>query len=718
MINIKNLSKKYENKYVIKNLNAEFKKNKLIFITGRSGCGKSTLLNIIGGLEKCDSGEILFDNNEVDFENKKEEIKIDYVFQNFNLIENLSGLQNILISNQIINREVNVSDIYEIAKVLNISKKTLNKKVSKLSGGEKQRVAIIRSLSRGSDILLCDEPTGNLDAKNSDEIFNLLSKLKDSKTIIVVSHDLESAKKYGDYIFDMETKMMMENKLPSVDKKPVVNVKDHKTKFSKYKPILSLTWSDFKRKWLLFLLVLLTFVTTCISTSTAVNLTQKTFNINSSYKNQIEQNIYEVETKHHSSYITSYDLEHINDKGFDYISQNYITRIPYYYINGEKTFLEDIFFVDNGEYLSNNIWINSNKKIPFLNDNEIILGKDIVDKLKIEDPIGKKFEILTSKNDEEIKQEFTIIGINENINIRDIYYTYLNKNVSFNWSYDIAKIFSKDVYLENITLNGKPTPSFDSTKIQKVLPQNDNIKILNGRYIENYDEILIPSSNVYADKKYLNQYFNIGGIYRGFYVKVVGIYENDSDEIMISNDLYNIKNENVFKSINIYTDDKNKIEELEKEGYRIINYTDEAIAKIVSSQNSTSIILAYISFALALLSLLFITVFSFMSIHSKRKIIGILKVYGAKPFQSLMYHISIIVLLMILTLIVSLIFVQPIQFLLYSNMNSFAKITPIVTEVYAKTLITWIIIFSLTIFIYTSISLSTFFKKSLLLLRG
>lgn len=287
-----------------------------------------------------------------------------------------------------------------------------------------------------------------------------------------------------------------------------------------------------------------------------------------------------------------------------------------------------------------------------------------------------------------------------------------------NWSYDIAKIFSKDVYLENITLNGKPTPSLDSTKIQKVLPQNDNIKILDGRRIENYDEILIPSSDVYADKKYLNEYFNIGGIYRGFYVKVVGIYENDSDEIMISNDLYNIKNENVFKSINIYTDDKSKIEELEKEGYRIINYTDEAIAKIVSSQNSTSIILAYISFALALLSLLFITVFSFMSIHSKRKIIGILKVYGAKPFQNLMYHISSIILLMILTLIVSLIFVQPIQFLLYSNMNSFAKITPIVTEVYAKTLITWIIIFSLTIFIYTSISLSTFFKKSLLLLRS
>lgn len=718
MINIINLSKKYENQDVIKNLNVEFKKNKLIFITGRSGCGKSTLLNIIGGLEKCDSGEILIDNNEVDFANKNEEIKIDYVFQNFNLIGNLSGLQNILISNQIVNREVNESDIYDIAKVLNISKKTLNKKVSKLSGGEKQRIAILRSLSRGSDILLCDEPTGNLDYKNSDEIFNLLSKLKDFKTIIVVSHDLESAKKYGDYILDMETKTMLENKLPSVDKKPVINVNGHKTKFSKYKPIIYLTWSDFKRKWLLFLLVLLTFVTTCISTSTAINLTQKSFNINSSYKNQIEQNIYEIETKHYSSYITRYELKHIADKGFDYISENYITPIPYYYTNSEKIFFEDIFFVDNSEYLSNNIWINSNKKIPFLNDNEIILGKNIVETLNIKDPIGKKFEIFISKNDEEIKQEFTIIGINENINIRDIYYTYLNKNVSLNWSYDIAKIFSKGAYLENITLNGKPTPSFGSPKIHKVTPQNDNIKILEGRNIENYDEILIPSSDIYADKKYLNEYFNIGGIMKGFSVKVVGIYENDNDEIMISNDLYNIKNDNAFKSINVYTDDKSKIEELEKEGYRITNYINEAISKIVNEQNSTSFILAYISFALALLSLLFITVFSFMIIHSKRKIIGILKIYGAKPFQSLMYHISSIILLMVLTLVISLIIIQPIQFLLYSNMNSFTKITPIMSEVYFKMLITWMIIFGFTIFIYTSISISTFFKKSLLLLRG
>ncbi|MBW0596548.1 ATP-binding cassette domain-containing protein [Mycoplasma anatis] len=718
MMKIRNLTKKFNNQVVIDNLDLEFENNKLIFIVGRSGCGKSTLLNLIAGLEKPDSGEISINDDSNNINNHNNDQKIDFIFQDFNLIENLSGLQNIIISNQIINRNISKLDIYDIASKINISKQTLNKKVSKLSGGEKQRVAILRSITRESDIILCDEPTGNLDAKNSDEIFSLLSNLKKSKTIIVVSHDLEAAKKYGDYIFDLESKTLIQNNIDCIEEKNISNIKSKKNSFTKFKPILSLTWSDFKKKWFLFLLVIFTFVTTCISTSTTINLTQHSFNINKSYKNQIEQNIYEIKGYKNSNFLTSWDLNNLKKYGFDHISEEYINRVPYFYINNDWEVFNNVFFTDNSKYMMENIWINSNTKIPFLNDNDIVLGKDIVEKLNINNPVGKKIEIYVSDNDKEIKYDFNIVGVNENITINDTYYTYFSKNMSLEWAWDIAGIFDKEIYFISKSAQDEHLSNLISPTSYKVISHQDNVKILEGKDISNFNEILIPSSSEYANSKYLNEYFTIGGWRNNFLVKAVGIYESESNEILVSSDLYNIGKENLYKSINVYTDDKGKIENLENTSYySVTNYTDQAISKIVNSQSSTSIILAYISFGLGLLSLIFITIFSFMSIHSKRKEIGILKVYGAKPLQSLMYHLCTIVLMLLLTLLFSFASVQLLQNSLYSSMENFSKITPIISEIYLKMFILWLIIFAFTIIIYTSISITTFFKKSLNLLR-
>lgn len=204
MIELENISKKFNDQVIFENLNLRFPKNRMIFITGRSGSGKTTLLNLILGIENSDSGEIYIGDEKIKLKEYLKNNKIDCVFQSYNLVENISAMDNILIANQIINRDIAKTEIVELAKKLDISEEILNKEVSKLSGGQKQRIAILRSITRDSEIILCDEPTGNLDQNNSDEVFKILSSLKSNKTIIIITHDVKSAKRYGDYIYDLE----------------------------------------------------------------------------------------------------------------------------------------------------------------------------------------------------------------------------------------------------------------------------------------------------------------------------------------------------------------------------------------------------------------------------------------------------------------------------------------------------------------------------------
>lgn len=213
MIELENISKKFNDQVIFENLNLRFPKNMMIFITGRSGSGKTTLLNLILGIENSDSGEIYIGDEKIKLKEYLKNNKIDCVFQSYNLVENISAMDNILIANQIINRDIAKTEIVELAKKLDISEEILNKEVSKLSGGQKQRIAILRSITRDSEIILCDEPTGNLDQNNSDEVFKILSSLKSNKTIIIITHDVKSAKRYGDYIYDLEKNILVNNEV-------------------------------------------------------------------------------------------------------------------------------------------------------------------------------------------------------------------------------------------------------------------------------------------------------------------------------------------------------------------------------------------------------------------------------------------------------------------------------------------------------------------------
>ena len=192
IIELKNIKKCYGENLLFEGVNLEVQKGEFLGIKGESGSGKSTLLNIIGLLEECE-GDIIIEGKKRSCRNEKEvrrllSRKIGYLFQNFALIDDQTTYQNLkIVLKGIKKNEAKKLMLQELEKVG--LGDILNKKICQLSGGEQQRVAIVRCILHNSDIILADEPTGSLDEKNTEVIMSLLTELnKKGKTIIMVSH--------------------------------------------------------------------------------------------------------------------------------------------------------------------------------------------------------------------------------------------------------------------------------------------------------------------------------------------------------------------------------------------------------------------------------------------------------------------------------------------------------------------------------------------------
>lgn len=209
VLEIKDLIKDYYHKEkkieVLKSLSYNFEKEKFYGIMGHSGSGKTTLFNIIGTIDKEYNGNILVNSKNISSLNDEDmaslrNLEIGFVFQDFFLDEGLTALENVMVP-MIINANIPKEEREVIAKKLlkEVGMEDREKHFPKeLSGGEKQRVAIARALSNNPNILLCDEPTGNLDEETENKIFALLKNLsKSGKCVIVVSHSNE-VKSYAD----------------------------------------------------------------------------------------------------------------------------------------------------------------------------------------------------------------------------------------------------------------------------------------------------------------------------------------------------------------------------------------------------------------------------------------------------------------------------------------------------------------------------------------
>lgn len=213
MLEVKDLVKVYKTKggaevRALDGITLSFEEKGMVFLLGRSGSGKSTLLNVCGGLDSPDSGEIIVDG--VSFESFKakdyDEYRnkyIGFIFQEYNLIDNFNVEQNISLALEL-QKEKNKNELVEKSleqvRLQGYGKRHINE----LSGGQKQRVAIARALVKNPSMIFADEPTGNLDSITAGEVFDILKKLSEERLIVVVSHDRESAERYGDRIVELQ----------------------------------------------------------------------------------------------------------------------------------------------------------------------------------------------------------------------------------------------------------------------------------------------------------------------------------------------------------------------------------------------------------------------------------------------------------------------------------------------------------------------------------
>lgn len=202
LLSAKNISKTFQGKKVLDNINIEIKKSEVIAISGMSGAGKTTLLNILSTLDKPDmqNNSSLFINNQDVFNSDNNKLSIlrnqmiGFVFQFHELIPELNILENVCLPAWIKkddNAEIKAKELLEYFGLIDF----LHKKPSTLSGGEKQRVAIARSLINEPKIIFADEPTGNLDSKNSKILFDLFFKLRDDYncSVVIVTHNESNA---------------------------------------------------------------------------------------------------------------------------------------------------------------------------------------------------------------------------------------------------------------------------------------------------------------------------------------------------------------------------------------------------------------------------------------------------------------------------------------------------------------------------------------------
>lgn len=240
MLELKNIKKDYKSGdtvvQALKGINIKFREHEFVSILGQSGCGKTTLLNIIGGLDRYTSGDLIINGKSTkEFKDKDwdayRNYSVGFVFQSYNLIPHQTILSNVELALTIsgVSKKERRERAIEALKEVGLEEQ-IHKKPNQLSGGQMQRVAIARALVNNPDIILADEPTGALDTKTSVQIMDLLKKISENKLIIMVTHNAELAEKYSTRVIKILDGIITDDSNPyKEEKEKIKNAKTGRT---------------------------------------------------------------------------------------------------------------------------------------------------------------------------------------------------------------------------------------------------------------------------------------------------------------------------------------------------------------------------------------------------------------------------------------------------------------------------------------------------------
>lgn len=322
MIVLKEIEKIYLTKnspqvVALKNINLTFESKGMVFITGKSGCGKSTLLNILGALDSCTSGSMIIENKNINEFTEKEldnyrNSYVGFVFQEFHVLNAYNVYDNIRLAKELQQEKISEKELdayLEKVSLTNLGKRKMNE----LSGGQKQRIAILRALIKNPRIILADEPTGNLDKINSEQIFEILKEISQEKLVIIVTHDLEAAQKYADRIIELKDGEIINDTKPTLNpEKTTLTLKESHLPFLF---ALKLAWNNLKRypkKCILTIILFFMSLLCCIllinsSLFNSTSLAIKLMNLNENYNIEVHKINYVQNTKWKEEWQTAED---------------------------------------------------------------------------------------------------------------------------------------------------------------------------------------------------------------------------------------------------------------------------------------------------------------------------------------------------------------------------------------------------------------------------
>lgn len=554
MLELKNVSKFYYKKGIVSSgiskVSLKFDMGEFIAITGESGSGKSTLLNVISGLDTYEEGEMYVNGEETSHYNEEdyEEYRKKYIgniFQSFNLVNSYTVYQNVELV-LLINGETRRSVKH---KVIDILKKVdlykyRHTKVSKLSGGMKQRVSIARCLAKDTPIIIADEPTGNLDSKNAKSVLKLLYEISKYKLVIVVTHNFEQISEYATRRITMHDGSVIED-MKLKDKNEVKEV--NTSKFKKTKVISNLRLGirntfNIVPKFLLLTFVYLFVLISIVGVYSAFLELESANNTYNSFFNETDANKRVIVKKKDNSSFTNEEINKLKsisnvDKVItnDYVYDYSMSLMDYENIFLDSNFMKLEEFKGKLKY----------GRMP-LNDNEIIVSGS-KENYYIED-LGSELinkEVSINSGSDEIKVKIVGVSVFEKYNwmvtsyVSDKIYNYVENHVE--QVYGTTKVFISD-NSQNVNPNIKISDILSEGQVYISENYSYNCKSYNCMK----DSLNIKFSNMYTNKEI--SLSNVKVYNKSNFKKIFGSEYDDMDTIYLSNNDY----DKLYKNNNIY----------------------------------------------------------------------------------------------------------------------------------------------------------------------
>ena len=554
MLELKNVSKFYYKKGIVSSgiskVSLKFDMGEFIAITGESGSGKSTLLNVISGLDTYEEGEMYVNGEETSHYNEEdyEEYRKKYIgniFQSFNLVNSYTVYQNVELV-LLINGETRRSVKH---KVIDILKKVdlykyRHTKVSKLSGGMKQRVAIARCLAKDAPIIIADEPTGNLDSKNAKSVLKLLYEISKYKLVIVVTHNFEQISEYATRRITMHDGSVIED-MKLKDKNEVKEV--NTSKFKKTKVISNLRLGirntfNIVPKFLLLTFVYLFVLISIVGVYSAFLELESTNNAYNSFFNETDANKRVIVKKKDNSSFTNEEINKL--KSISNV-EKVITNDYVYYYSMSLIDYENIFLDSNFMKLEEFKGKLKYGRMP-LNDSEIIVSGS-KENYYIED-MGSELinkEVSINSGSDEIKVKIVGVSVFEKYNwmvtsyVSDKIYNYVENHVE--QVYGTTKVYVSD----------NSQIEYPNIKTSDILSEGQVYISENYSYnCKSYncmkDSLNIKFSNMYTNKEI--SLSNVKVYNKNNFKKIFGSEYDDMDTIYLSNNDY----DKLYKNNNIY----------------------------------------------------------------------------------------------------------------------------------------------------------------------